>query len=71
MLKVVLNERIADFAIPKFKIGILRPVIDSILDWNKANEAHNLMEQNKNAGRNSFNLTITNAEYPQLLLVLF
>ena len=51
MLKVVLNERIADFALPKFKIGILRPVIDSILDWNKANEAHNLMEQNKNAGK--------------------
>ena len=64
-------KEFADFALPKFKLGILRPVIDSILDWNKANEAHNLMEQNKNAGKISFNLTITNAEYPQLLLVLF
>ena len=66
-----LTKEFADFALPKFKIGILRPVIDSVLDWNKANEAHNLMEQNKNAGKIVCNLTITNAEYPQLLLVLF
>lgn len=34
-----------------FDEGILRPVIDSVYEWEEAEEAHQRMKQNKNAGK--------------------
>ncbi|MEX2461087.1 MAG: NAD(P)H-quinone oxidoreductase [Paenibacillaceae bacterium] len=49
--KINLTEQFAAFAMPRFADGRLKPVIDSIWDLDKANEAHNYMEQNKNTGK--------------------
>lgn len=49
--KITLTKEFANYAIPKFEAGVLKPVIDSIVDWDKANEAHERMEKNKNAGK--------------------
>jgi putative PIG3 family NAD(P)H quinone oxidoreductase len=34
-----------------FDEGILRPVVDSVYEWEEAEEAHQRMKQNKNAGK--------------------
>ncbi|MCJ8007782.1 NAD(P)H-quinone oxidoreductase [Lederbergia wuyishanensis] len=49
--KIALTKDFVEFALPKFKNGQLKPIIDSIWDWDKANDAHLFMEQNKNAGK--------------------
>lgn len=43
-----------DFAadcLPLFNEGKLKPVIDSVYDWNDVEKAHKRMEKNKNAGK--------------------
>jgi tumor protein p53-inducible protein 3 len=49
--QVKLTEDMSRFALPLFKIGKLKPVIDSIYDWDKVADAHRYMEQNKNIGK--------------------
>lgn len=49
--KVDLTKRFSEFALPLFNDGHLKPIIDSVMDWQQANEAHNYMEQNKNSGK--------------------
>ncbi|HET7628014.1 MAG TPA: NAD(P)H-quinone oxidoreductase [Bacillales bacterium] len=49
--KAKLTKAFADFALPLFKEGTLKPVIDSVFDWEKVNEAHAHMEANKNTGK--------------------
>lgn len=49
--KIRLTEQFAAYAKPLFAEGRLKPVIDSVWDWDRANEAHQYMEQNKNIGK--------------------
>jgi tumor protein p53-inducible protein 3 len=49
--KIRLTEQFAAFALPRFADGRLKPVVDSIWDWENANKAHEYMEQNKNTGK--------------------
>jgi tumor protein p53-inducible protein 3 len=49
--KIRLTEQFTAFALPLFEEGRLKPVIDSIWDWDQANKAHEHMEQNKNTGK--------------------
>jgi tumor protein p53-inducible protein 3 len=49
--KIQLTEQFAAFAIPLFADGRLKPVIDSVWEWEQANDAHAFMEQNKNTGK--------------------
>lgn len=49
--KIALTREFAEFALPRFTDGRLKPVIDSVWDWEKADDAHKYMEQNKNAGK--------------------
>jgi tumor protein p53-inducible protein 3 len=49
--KIQLTEQFAAFAMPLFADGRLRPVIDSVWEWEKVNDAHAFMEQNKNTGK--------------------
>lgn len=49
--KIDLTKRFSEFAMPRFADGRLKPVIDSVWDWDKADEAHQHMEQNKNTGK--------------------
>lgn len=47
-------QLIADFStrfLPEFVNGNLRPVIDSVFDWENVAEAHHYMEANKNTGK--------------------
>jgi tumor protein p53-inducible protein 3 len=49
--QIALTRDFASFALPRFKDGSLKPVIDSIFDWTQVQQAHMLMESNKNAGK--------------------
>jgi len=49
--QIQLTEDLSRFALPLFKEGKLKPVIDSVYDWQDAAEAHCYMEQNKNIGK--------------------
>lgn len=49
--QIRLTEDMSRFALPLFKEGKLKPVIDSVYDWQDAAEAHRYMEQNKNIGK--------------------
>ena len=49
--KAELTKNFCEFAMDKFKEGRLKPIIDSVWDWEEVNEAHKWMEQNKNAGK--------------------
>ncbi|UVI29569.1 NAD(P)H-quinone oxidoreductase [Paenibacillus spongiae] len=49
--KIRLTQLFAAFAMPRFEDGRLKPVIDSVWDWEQAGEAHDYMEQNKNTGK--------------------
>ncbi|MCX2738556.1 NAD(P)H-quinone oxidoreductase [Pontibacter anaerobius] len=46
-----LTEDMSRFALPLFKEGKLKPVVDSVYSWEEAAEAHRYMEQNKNIGK--------------------
>ncbi|WP_413063985.1 NAD(P)H-quinone oxidoreductase [Siminovitchia sp. 179-K 8D1 HS] len=49
--KVALTRSFASFALKKFAEGRLKPVIDSVWNWEDVNKAHERMEKNKNAGK--------------------
>jgi tumor protein p53-inducible protein 3 len=49
--KLSLTERFVSFAMPRLADGRLKPVIDSVWDWEQANEAHERMESNENSGK--------------------
>lgn len=49
--QIALTKDFMSFALPRFKDGVLKPVIDRILDWTQVKEAHAIMESNKNAGK--------------------
>lgn len=49
--KTALTQSFAEFALPRFERGELRPVIDSVYPLAQAAEAHRAMEANANAGK--------------------
>lgn len=49
--KVQLTQDFADFALPRFADGRLKPVIDSVFDWSDVAEAHAYMASNANIGK--------------------
>jgi NADPH:quinone reductase-like Zn-dependent oxidoreductase len=49
--KLRLTAQLADWALPRFADGRLRPIIDTILPWTEANEAHARMESDANIGK--------------------
>ncbi len=49
--KADLIRDFADFALPRFADGRLKPVIDRIFSWQEVAEAHQYMEANKNIGK--------------------
>jgi tumor protein p53-inducible protein 3 len=49
--KIRLTRDFAEFALPRFTDGRLKPVIDSIFPWEKVADAHRYMEANKNSGK--------------------
>lgn len=49
--KIKLTKSFSEYAIPLFESGKLQPIIDSVWDFNKINDAHAYMEENKNIGK--------------------
>jgi len=49
--KIQLTKDFADFAMPLFKSGTIKPVVDSVYNWNEVVDAHTYMEANKNKGK--------------------
>ncbi|SDM35274.1 putative NAD(P)H quinone oxidoreductase, PIG3 family [Catalinimonas alkaloidigena] len=49
--QIRLTEAFQEFAFNRLREGQLRPVIDRVLPWSQAAEAHRLMEANENAGK--------------------
>ncbi|MBM4763319.1 NAD(P)H-quinone oxidoreductase [Bacillus sp. B15-48] len=49
--KIELTKKFFSFAEEKFKNGKLIPVIDQVMSWHDVNEAHQVMEANKNIGK--------------------
>jgi len=49
--QIGLNKEFAEFALPLFEEGKLKPVIDRVYYWQEAQQAHQLMESNQNAGK--------------------
>jgi len=49
--KIALTQTFAEFALPRFERGELRPVIDRIVPLAQAAEAHGALEANSNAGK--------------------
>ena len=49
--KIALSRAFAEFALPRFERGELRPVIDTVLPLEQAAEAHHILESNRNAGK--------------------
>lgn len=49
--QIQLTQDFAQFALPLFKSGVLKPVVDSEFALSDAAQAHQYMEENKNAGK--------------------
>ena len=49
--QIKLTNEFADFALPRFSDGRLKPIIDTVFTWDKVKEAHQVMEANKNVGK--------------------
>jgi len=49
--RINLVKEFSTYALNKFSIGKLKPVIDKIYNWNDADEAHKRIEANKNIGK--------------------
>jgi putative PIG3 family NAD(P)H quinone oxidoreductase len=49
--KALLTKEFSDHFLEKFVDGTLRPVIDSVFEWEEAEEAHQRMSHNMNAGK--------------------
>ncbi|RAU83814.1 NAD(P)H-quinone oxidoreductase [Pontibacter arcticus] len=46
-----LTQEMSQFTMPYFESGEIKPVVDSVFDWEEAAEAHRYMEANKNIGK--------------------
>jgi putative PIG3 family NAD(P)H quinone oxidoreductase len=49
--KIELTTKFSQFAMPRFAGGQLKPVIDTVFDWQEAAKAHRYMEENRNIGK--------------------
>ena len=49
--KAILTSEFTDQILGYFEEKAIRPVIDSVYEWEEAEEAHQLMRHNKNAGK--------------------
>ncbi|HEV7351481.1 NAD(P)H-quinone oxidoreductase [Telluribacter sp.] len=49
--QIRLTEDFVDFAYDRFQSGMLKPVIDTVFDWQDVAEAHRYMEDNRNTGK--------------------
>ena len=49
--KIALTQAFAEFALPRFERGELRPVVDRVYPIEQAAEAHRTLESNSNAGK--------------------
>lgn len=49
--KIKLSREFAEYAVPRFEDGRLKPIIDSVWKWEEAEKAQQYMEQNKNTGK--------------------
>lgn len=49
--KVGLTAEFADYALPRFASGSLKPIVDSVWDWADVEQAHAHMEANRNIGK--------------------
>ena len=49
--KVRLTKEFGDFALPRFADGRMRPIIDTVFDWQDVAKAHEYMESNANIGK--------------------
>ncbi len=49
--QIALTDALWEFAGPRFANGTLRPVVDSVFDWQDVAAAHRYMEANKNTGK--------------------
>lgn len=49
--KIALAKDLYGFAWPLFESGELKPIVDSVFDWEDIVEAHQYMEANKNIGK--------------------
>lgn len=49
--KIALTKDLKAFAWPLFETKKLKPIIDSIYDWDRVEEAHQKMERNENIGK--------------------
>lgn len=46
-----LTKEMSEFALPLFQSGKIKPVVDSVFDWEDVADAHRYMEENKNIGK--------------------
>lgn len=60
--KIQLTHEFCEFALSRFQSGSLVPVIDSVWEWERVNEAHAYMEQNKNIGKIILTVSCKNEE---------
>ena len=49
--QIKLTQDMSNFALPLFQSGAIKPVVDSVFDWQEVAEAHRYMEANKNIGK--------------------
>lgn len=49
--RIGLCRELARFALDRFAEGRLRPIIDRVFPWDKVQEAHRCMEENRNMGK--------------------
>ncbi len=49
--QIKLSQEFADYSLPKFKTGKLKPVIDKVFNWKDVADAHRYLEDNKNIGK--------------------
>ncbi|MEQ9438838.1 MAG: NAD(P)H-quinone oxidoreductase [Cyclobacteriaceae bacterium] len=49
--QINLTQAFAEFALPRFQDGHMKPVIDQIIDWKEVKSAHQRMESNQNIGK--------------------
>lgn len=49
--KIRLTKDFCDFALPRFEDGRLKPIVDSVFEFNEVAKAHEYMESNANIGK--------------------
>ena len=49
--KIALTRAFSEFALPRFAVGRLVPIVDTVFDWHEVGDAHLRMESNVNVGK--------------------